>query len=299
MPQAYANRIHLEYERFGDENAPVIILIMGLGMQMIAWPDQFCEMLVSRGFGVIRFDNRDIGLSKKFNNRPTPGPLASVLRDVFGLRPKKLAYTLTDMANDVIGLMDFLNIAKSHIVGASMGGMIAQIVTAENPDRVISLTSIMSSSGHRRMQRPKWRDLNMLFSRRRPGDTASREEQVDYLVHVMNVIGSPGSPYDETALRDMIERALERSADFDGTLRQSAAIAASGSRREILQKIVVPTLVVHGKKDILVPPLAGFDTVMHIRGAKAEFIDDMGHDLPQHLWPRLVGAIAQHCEERT
>lgn len=297
MPQAYANGIHLEYESFGNETDPVIILIMGLGMQMIAWPDPFCEMLASRGFRVMRFDNRDVGYSTKFIDGPTPGPLASACRDVLGFKPRKLAYSLDDMANDVVGLMDALNIGTAHIVGASMGGMIAQIVASAHPDRVISLTSLMSGSGDRRMQKPKWRDLWPLLSCRRPGDTAGHEEQVEYLLHVMKGIGSRGDLYDEEILRSMIERALQRSIDAGGMLRQSAAIAASGCRREVLKSITAPTLVVHGKKDILLPPTAGFDTVMHIRGAKAHFIDDMGHDLPRALWPLITESIAGHCRE--
>lgn len=295
MPQVQANGIAIECDSFGDTANPAVLLVMGLGTQMIAWPEPFCEMIAENGFHVIRFDNRDVGLSQKFDDAPTPGALTGLLRDLLGLRPRKLAYTLEDMADDAIGVLDALGIERAHVVGASMGGMIAQIASVRHADRVLSLTSMMSSSGNRKMQKARLRDLGPLLTRRRPAPDAPREEQVDYLVHVWTAIGSPGELLDEDRIRGMVERSVERSVDVRGLARQSAAIAASGSRRALLQQVACPTLVLHGKKDILLPALAGFDTVMHVRGAMVEFIDDMGHDLPEPLWGRMVQSIASHC----
>ena len=295
MPQLQANNVSLEYETFGDTAHPTVLLIMGLGTQMIAWPDPFCEMIAEKGFHVIRFDNRDVGLSQKFNHAPTPGAFMGLLRDIFGLRPRKLAYTLEDMADDAIGVLDALGITEAHVVGASMGGMIAQIASVRHAPRVLTLTSIMSSSGDRKMQKARLRVLKSLLFRRRPAPDAPREEHVDYMVHVWKTIGSPGEMLEEDRIRDMVTRATSRSIDVGGLSRQSAAIAASGCRHELLRQIDCPTLVLHGKEDVLLPPLAGFDTVMHVRGAKVEFIDDMGHDLPSPLWERTVQSIASHC----
>lgn len=295
MPRLQANGIAIEYESFGDTAMPAVLLVMGLGTQMIAWPEPFCEMIAEKGFRVVRFDNRDVGFSQKFDHAPTPGATMGLLRDLFGLRPRKLAYTLEDMADDAIGVLDALGIDRAHVVGASMGGMIAQIASVRHADRVLSLTSMMSSSGDRRMQKARLRDLMPLLTRRRPPPDAPREEQIDYLVRVWALIGSPGELLDEDRIRATVERSVERSIDVRGLARQSAAIAASGSRRALLQQIECPTLVLHGKNDILLPALAGFDTVMHVRGAIVEFIDDMGHDLPEPLWERLVQSITSHC----
>ena len=296
MPQLQANGISIECETFGDRRNPSILLIMGLATQMIAWPEMFCDMLVKRGFHVIRFDNRDVGLSQKFDGSPTPGRTVGLLRDLFGLKPRRIAYRLEDMADDAAGVLDALGIDKAHVVGASMGGMIAQIVAARHAPRVLSLTSIMSSSGERSMQKLRLRDFLPLLKLRAPRSDAPMPEHVDYLVKVFHTIGSAGHLVDESERRSLIERSVARSIDTSGMARQSAAIAANGSRRELLQSLRLPTLVLHGKKDILVPALAGFDTVMQVRGARVEFIDDMGHDLPTPLLGRLSDSIAAHCE---
>jgi len=296
MPQVRANGISIECETFGDRSNPSILLIMGLATQMIAWPETFCSMLVQRGFHVVRFDNRDVGLSQKFDGFPTPGRTLGLLRDLLGLKPRRIAYRLEDMADDAIGVLDALDIDTAHIVGASMGGMIAQIVAARHAPRVLSLTSIMSSSGERSMQKVRLRAFIPLLKLRAPRHSAPMPEHVDYLVKVFHTIGSAGHLVDEGELRSLIERSVDRSIDTRGMARQSAAIAANGSRRALLQSLEVPTLVLHGKKDILVPALAGFDTVMQVRGARVEFIDDMGHDLPTPLLGRLSQSIADHCE---
>jgi len=296
MAQVFANGISIECETFGDHRNPSILLIMGLATQMIAWPEAFCDMLVKRGFHVIRFDNRDVGLSQKFDGLPTPGRTAGLLRDLLGLKPRRIAYRLEDMADDAVGVLDALDIDSAHIVGASMGGMIAQIVAARHAPRVLSLTLIMSSSGERSMQKVRLRDFVPLLKLRAPSHSAPLPEHVDYLVKVFQMIGSAGHLVDKGELRSLIERSVERSVDTRGMARQSAAIAANGSRRVLLQSLDVPTLVLRGKRDILVPAMAGFDTAMQVRSARIELVDDMGHDLPTPLLGHLSQSIADHCE---
>jgi proline iminopeptidase len=296
MPQVKANGINIEYDCFGNPGHPVVLLIMGLGTQMIAWSESFCERIAAAGFRVIRFDNRDCGLSQKMDKAPTPGVLSGLLRSLFGWRLRKVAYTLDDMADDAAGLLDALQISAAHVVGASMGGMIAQVMAVRHASRVLSLVSLMSATGAREMQKPDLRRLWPLLTRRSPGRNSSREERVEYTLFVMSLIGnSNDSPAEEARLRDLIERSSRRSIDFHGLRRQSAAIAASGNRRELLRRISAPTLVIHGKDDPLLPALAGFDTIMHVRAAKAEFIDDMAHDLPESLYERIADSIVTHC----
>lgn len=296
MPQVTANGVSIEYETLGRADNPPVLLIMGLGTQMIGWPDPFCRMLVDAGFYVIRFDNRDVGLSQKFDSAPTPGSLAVLLRTLIGYRSRRVAYTLEDMADDAVGLLDALGIDRAHIVGASMGGMIAQLVAARFPQRTLSLVSLMSSSGDRQMQKARWRDLWPLIRLKVPGRNAPPAQHIEYLVKVLTIIGSRGDLADPAQVRDVATRSVARSIDRPGTARQTAAIAANGSRRSLLRSIGSPTLVLHGKEDILLPPPAGFDTAMHIDNARLVMIDGMGHDLPGPLHGRLADEMVGHFQ---
>jgi len=289
-----ANGITIEYESLGDPDAPPILLIMGLGMQLIAWPDKFCAGLVERGFRVIRFDNRDCGLSSRIRGMKQPRVIAALAAAWLHL-PLRAPYALDDMAADVVGLLDALAIPRAHLVGISMGGMIAQEVAAKYPDRAASLTSIMSSSGNRRVLRPTRKARKALLSK--PADPADAESIVRHLVGVLGVIGSPAFPTDEAELTAQVSRSVRRAHYPAGVTRQLVAIIASGDRRASLRKIVAPTLVIHGANDPLVPVEAGKDTARNIAGARLLVIDGMGHDLAPVLQPMLVEAIANHCHE--
>ncbi|MCP5296482.1 MAG: alpha/beta fold hydrolase [Zoogloeaceae bacterium] len=267
---------------------------MGLGMQLVAWPDAFCQGLVERGFRVIRFDNRDSGLSGKIHLAKKPNLLLAIASAWLKL-PVRAPYTLNDMAGDTVGLLDALGIERAHIVGVSMGGMIAQVIAARYPQRVLSLTSIMSSSGNRAVSRSKPRALQALISQ--PSDPKDQDKAVEHLIRLFGVIGSPGYPTDEADLRQRIRRGMRRAYHPAGVLQQLLAIIASGDRRALLGKIAAPTLVIHGADDPLLPVAAGRDTARHIKGAKLVVIDGMGHDLPPGLLPRLVDAIAAHCAQ--
>jgi proline iminopeptidase len=284
--------LHIEYESLGDPVHPAIVLIMGLGMQLTAWPDSFCRALVERGYRVVRFDNRDCGLSDRAPGKKRSNLMLAMAASALGL-PVRTPYTLDDMACDVTGLMDRLGIARAHIVGASMGGMIAQVLTAKFPQRVLSLTSIMSSSGNRRVSKPTRSARKVLLSR--PADPKDPESVIDYMVQMFGVIGSPAYPATPDELRDRLGRSIRRAYTPAGTARQLLAIIASGDRRKLLRTIKASTLVIHGAADPLVPLAAGRDTAQNIPGAELLVIDGMGHDFPEALMPRLAQAIADHC----
>jgi len=284
---------HIEYESLGDPAHPAIVLIMGLGMQLIAWPDSFCNALVARDFYVIRFDNRDVGLSGRVPGRKRPNILLAMAAAALRL-PVRTAYRLEDMAADTVGLMDRLGIQRAHIVGASMGGMIAQIVAARFPQRVLSLTSIMSTSGNRKLSRPSKAAGKALVAR--PADPDNPEVVIDHLVHVFGIIGSPAYPTPRDEARQRIGRAVRRAYDPPGVARQLVAVIAAGDRSEQLHAITAPTLVIHGADDPLVPLAAGRDTARLIRGARLMVVEGMGHDFPEALMPRLAAAIADHCQ---
>jgi pimeloyl-ACP methyl ester carboxylesterase len=292
MPRLRCNGLEIEYESLGDPAAPAILLIMGLGMQLLAWPDEFCQRLLARGFRVIRFDNRDVGLSARYGGKRRSNLVWAMLAARLRL-PLRPPYSLSDMADDAIGLLDGLGIAQAHVVGASMGGMIAQLLAARFPQRVLSLTSIMSSSGNRRLEPPKPDALKALLSR--PADPHDLEGVIDHLVRVFGTIGSPGFPPDPVELRQRLSRSVRRGYYPQGVARQLIAVVASGDRRKLLRTIVAPTLVIHGAADPLVPPEAGRDTARNIPGAKLMLIEGMGHDLPPALYERLAEAIAAHC----
>lgn len=289
MPQAQANGITLEYERFGPETAEPLLLIMGLGAQLTLWPVQLCEALVERGFHVIRYDNRDVGLSTKLDDAGVP-ELPMVLAAVMSGRQPTVPYTLDDMAADAVGLLDALGIDSAHIVGASMGGMIAQLVAALYPERTRTLTSIMSSTGNPALPPATPEAIGQLMSRPQGADI---ESLVEFGVKTARVIGSPAYPADEAALRARVRRDVERSMYPAGFARQMAAIYASGDRRARLAQVAAPTLVIHGTADPLVPVGGGRDTAANIKGAEIVEIEGMGHDLPIELADRIADAIAE------
>ena len=278
--------VTLCYETFGDPADPAILLVMGLGTQMIAWHEELCAGLAERGFFVIRFDNRDIGRSTRFDAVAPPGPVALATR-----RNRNVAYTLNDMADDAVGLLDALDIDRAHVVGASMGGMIAQCIAARHPGRVRTLVSIMSTTGHRWKGQPAVRVYPFLLAK----PPRTKEESVERLVKLFAVVGSPGFERDADELRRQGALAWDRGPSAAGTGRQLAAILASGDRTPDLSRITAPTLVIHGTKDRLVRPSGGKATANAISGARLLMIDGMGHDLPRGAWGRITDAIVANA----
>ncbi|MDQ1375019.1 MAG: hypothetical protein QOJ09_2357 [Actinomycetota bacterium] len=287
MPRANANGIELEYEVFGEEDAPPLLLVMGLGAQMITWEDAFCTQLAAKGFRVVRFDNRDVGLSTK-----TDGPLPDIMACLAG-DASSANYRLEDMADDAVGLLDALGIRAAHIVGASMGGMIAQTIAIRHPDRVLSLCSIMSTTGAGDVGAPTPEAMQELL---RPVST-SKEEYLDASVRSSKVIGSTGFPFDEARARSRAELHFDRCYHPMGVARQLAAILASGDRTEALGSVAVPTVVIHGDADPLVTPTGGEATAKAVPGAEHVIIEGMGHDLPEGAWPRIFDAIVTNTSK--
>jgi pimeloyl-ACP methyl ester carboxylesterase len=296
MPLIKANGIDIFYDEFGKASDPALLLIMGLGTQMVAWPESFCRDIAARGFRVIRFDNRDIGLSQKMTGARRYNLQWAMTKAWLGL-PVSSPYSLEDMAADAIGLLDALGIKRAHIVGASMGGMIAQIIAANYPDRCLSLTSIMSTSGDRKLPMPK-RSAFAALGGKRP-DPGDREAMIEFGMKVLRAIGSPGYPTPEPELRDVVTQMTARSVNPAGFIRQLLAILANGSRVKLLKTIKTPTLVLHGEGDPLVPIEGGRDTARLIPGAKLVTIPGWGHDLPTPLLPKLADLIATHSESAT
>ena len=291
MPVVLANGLQIEVETLGKPGDPAVLLIMGLGMQLVAWPDAFCQCLVRAGFHVIRFDNRDVGLSERIQTgRPVNLPLAG-LRYLLHL-PVAAPYRIDAMAADSIAVLDALGIGSAHLVGASLGGMIAQVAAANFPKRCLSLTSIMSSSGDRRLPHASLRVSRLLLSRPRRG--ASIEEVAEHFVRLFQAIGSPGFATPPALLREQMVASLRRAYYPAGTARQLLAILASGDRSALLRTITKPTLIVHGDADPLVPVGHGIDCARKIRGAKLKIIQGMGHDLAPGLLPALCDALIGH-----
>ena len=284
-----ANGIEIEYESYGADDAPPVLLIMGLGGQLTLWPMPLIEGLVERGYRAIRYDNRDIGLSQKFDSAGMPDLMKVAATMFAGLKPN-IPYTLDDMAADAAGLLDALDIPAAHIIGASMGGMIAQLFAAAYPKRTLSLTSIMSTTGNPAVPRSSDAATAVLMSR--PAGT-DLDAILDHGVRSAKVIGSPGYPADEVALRARIKRDYERSHQPAGIARQMAAIYAGGDRRTAIATISAPTMVIHGVDDPLVPVEGGRDTAASIPGAKLREIPGMGHDLPLPLVPVILDAFEE------
>ena len=291
MPQVRANGLNLEYETFGDKGAPPIVLIMGLGAQLLLWPDDFCRGLAAGGHYVIRFDNRDVGLSSKIEHPTRPKLARAAVASLFGIKVKA-PYLLDDMAQDTVGLLDALELRRAHVVGASMGGMIAQIVAAKHAERVDSLTLIMTTSGNPRLPGPR---LDLRLRLIRPPAGFDRETLVRHSMETWRLIGSPEFPVPDHELRAKVERSYDRSSYRHGLARQTLAIIASGSRVPLLKRITAPTLILHGQDDPLVPVSGAHDLARHIPGARLEIVRGMGHDLPPALLPRFVEWILAHA----
>lgn len=289
--QAAVNGISITFEDKGPRDAPVILLVMGLGGQLTLWPDEFVDALNARGFRTIRYDNRDVGLSTRFDAAGVPNLKWMFVKSLLRL-PVRSAYTLADMAADGVALLDHLGIARAHIVGVSMGGMISQHIAARYPDRVLSLTSVMSTTGNPRLPRAQKEAMQVLTSRPMSGDP---EDLIAYSVRAAKVIGSPGYPPDEERLQRRVRSDFERGWYPQGVARQMAAIVADGDRRPMLKSISAPTLVIHGEGDPLVPLAGGRDTADNIPGARLLTIPGMGHDLPLGLVDTLADAIASHA----
>jgi pimeloyl-ACP methyl ester carboxylesterase len=292
MTSVAANGIRIEFEEFGDPGDPAVVLIMGFAAQMTVWPDDFCRALAGQSLRVIRFDNRDAGLSTHLDGVKAPGMVRAMICSLFGIS-LKVPYSLDDMAADTIGLLDALGIPQAHIVGASMGGMIAQIIAANHSDRAKSLTSIMSTTGSRKLPGPRPKVLrHALFKHRKNLD---RDGMIEYLVGFWQLNASPAYPMTEQERRQRITSWVDRDFDPAANIRQFAAMATSGDRTDLLGTIKRPTLVIHGEDDLLIPVDAGRHTAQCIANATLKIIPGMGHDLPDQLIPDFVRLIAAHC----
>ncbi|HEU5105978.1 MAG TPA: alpha/beta hydrolase [Solirubrobacterales bacterium] len=280
---APANGIKLCYQEMGDPDGEPLLLVMGLATQMIAWSEEFCALLAERGFRVVRFDNRDIGRSTKIKTAGLPGRV-----DMLIGRRGTAPYLLRDMAADTLGLMDHLGMESAHLVGASMGGMIVQTAAIENPERVRSITSIMSTTGNRRVGHPSYKTFGLLLG----NPPREREAAIERVVKTFKVIGSPGYPFEEERVREIAGRSFDRGHSEAGIARQLHAITASGDRTPGLRKLERPALVIHGKNDLLVNPSGGKATAKAIPDARLKMVAGMGHDLPRALWPDFAEEIA-------
>jgi pimeloyl-ACP methyl ester carboxylesterase len=277
--------VTLCYETFGDPANPTALLVMGLGTQMVAWHEDFCLQLADRGLHVVRFDNRDIGRSTHMKGRPP------TIRQLLTRSRRAAHYTLRDMADDAAGLLEELELAPAHVIGASMGGMIAQCLAARHPEAVRSLTSIMSNTGSLRSGQPALR-VYSVFLRRAPSE---REAFIEHMERVFAAIGSRGLPRDPEDIRAIAAMSYDRDRDPEAAGRQLAAIIAAGDRTPELRRITAPTLVIHGSADRLVSPSGGRATARAITGAELLMVPGMGHDLPRAAWPTLIDAIAAHA----
>ena len=292
MAKVEANGIEIEYETAGDKADPALLLVMGLGAQLTIWPDSFFEGLAKQGFYVIRFDNRDTGLSTDFGSAGVPNILAALQKAMKGEKIDA-PYLLKDMAADAIGLLDALDIDRAHMVGASMGGMIAQIVAAKFPQRTRSLVSIMSTSGRIGLPTGKPEAVAMLSAQ---PEGPAREQLIAHGIKLRTVIGSPGFPADPAALRALVERNIDRRYYPVGAARQYLAVMASGDRVELLKTVKVPTLVLHGADDPLLPVDGGRDVASLVPGARIETFPGWGHDIPREMVPKLVESVSKFCK---
>ena len=286
--QIVANGIGIEVDDQGPANAEPLLLIMGLGMQLIAWPEEFVQMLVSRGFRVIRMDNRDAGLSQGFDSLGVPSLVWAAMRHSVRL-PVNAPYGLHDMAADALGVLDALGVQRAHVCGASLGGMVSQHLAVRHPQRVKSLTLMMTTSGARRLPQPHWLVQKALLSRPNGKDPAA---VVTHLQKLLTLIGSPAYPAEPEALRQRLLATVQRAYRPAGTVRQLMAVVADGDRTALLPLIKSPTQIIHGQADPLVLVAAGHDLAARIQGARIDIVPGMGHDLPAQLLPRFADAIA-------
>ena len=282
---APVNGIEIAYQEIGEPDGEAMVMVMGLGTQMTAWDLGFCELLANEGYRVIRFDNRDIGHSTWLDGAPV-NPIGMLLGLPFGL-----AYTLDDMAADTAGLIEHLGLEDAHLVGASQGGMIAQLVAINHPERVRSLGLLMTGAGKRIASVPRLRALGALLARPPRG----REAFIDQVTKTFEVIGSPGYPRDHERLRALIAESYDRGHNPAGSARQLHAVTAAPERTGRLRSVRAPTVVIHGISDPLIRPVAGRQVAKAIPGARLELIEGMGHDLPPALWPRIVGYLVKNA----
>ena len=292
MTRAKANGIEIEYETLGAKSNPAILLIMGLGAQLTLWSDAFCEGLAAKGFYVVRFDNRDCGLSTDFDSWGQADLPAAIMKLMTG-KKIEAPYLVGDMAADAVGLVEALGLERAHMIGASMGGMIAQVAAAKYPARTRSLVSIMSTSS--RPGLPQGKPEAIKATLERPA-TSDRETMVRHYMMLRRTIGSPAYPESDAEMRRLVERNIDRRYYPAGVGRQYLAILASGDRVELLKTVKVPTLVIHGADDPLLPQEGGRDVAALVPGAQLEIYPGMGHDLPTALTPRLVDRIATFCK---
>jgi pimeloyl-ACP methyl ester carboxylesterase len=287
--QTSANGVALEVEDHGSPNGEPLLLIMGLGMQLLGWPDGFVAQLVARGFRVIRFDNRDIGLSQRYDHLGVPNLALDALRHFTGLRVKS-PYTLADLADDSAALIEALGLPSAHVCGASMGGMVAQHLAVRHPARLRSLTLMMTTSGARSLPQAHWKVQAAMLSR--PQNPREFANLMAHYVRIARLIGSPAYPTPEEVLRERLSTSLKRSYRPAAVARQLVAIAADGDRSALFASIKAPAQIIHGLADPLVPVEAGRDLSRRIAGAQLDLVEGMGHDLPEPLWPRFVDDIA-------
>ncbi len=288
MPRVAANGIELEYDESGE--GPPLVLIMGIGAQMILWPDDFVAELASAGFRVIRFDNRDVGKSSWLDHLGVPSLTRMTARAMMGVRVQA-PYTLWDMAQDTVGLFDALELDRAHVVGASMGGMVAQCLAIRHRDRLRSMTSFMSTTGDRRLFRPNPRAVSALLGKR----PATKEGVQEYFLHFTKVMSGTGWALDEAAVKERAALAFDRGHHPEGFMRQWAAILAGGNRTRELRGVTTPSLVIHGSQDPLLHPDGGRATARAIPGARLELVEGLGHSLPRGAWPLVLEPIIKHC----
>jgi pimeloyl-ACP methyl ester carboxylesterase len=286
--QVIANGLTINYDSFGDPANPAMILIMGLGTQMIHWDADFCKGLAEQGYWVVRFDNRDIGKSTWLKDLPSPGIMAFLSNSLFG-RTLNAPYLLNDMADDTLALMDALGIQKAHLVGASMGGMIAQCVALMATERAISLTSIMSTTGNRALPKAKKR-VGMTLLRPQPKDI---EQYVQQSLDVWRLLHTENFPFEPERIKALVRYSRERGFNPAGVSRQLGAIIDSPDRTEKLKGLKTPSLVIHGDQDPLVPVECGYATAEALPNAKLKILEGMGHTLPKQLWPDITGSIVE------
>lgn len=286
-----SNGLRMAYEEFGDPADPAILLVAGLYNQLVRWPLKFCELLVANGFRVIRFDNRDIGLTDKMDGVRAPSFFRLALKHYLRI-PISAPYSLDDMADDTVGVLDALNIQQAHIVGMSMGGMISQLVTAKYPHRILSLTSIMSTSGERGKGVASAKVSAAMLQ-----PVTKERSALDNAVNIWQLIGSPAYPMSDDDVRTLIKAEHKRSSNPAGYMRQIAAIRTAPGRAKLLRAITAPVLIIHGNQDLLVPVSGGIDTAKHIAHAQLELFEGMGHTLPAELLPRFVELIVANTQK--
>ncbi|MFW9929190.1 MAG: alpha/beta fold hydrolase [Candidatus Thorarchaeota archaeon] len=288
-----ANNIEINYDTFGDPSNPAMLLVMGLGSQMIIWPEEFCQALAANGYWVIRFDNRDVGLSTKFDDIPVPN-IMEIMTAIQQGKSVTAPYKLSDMAKDAIGLLDALNIESAHVVGISMGGMIAQVMAIEYPSRVKTLTSMSSTTGNPSLPQAKPEAMAILVN----PPPSDREKNIEESIQSWRLLHGSKYFFNEDLIRERSALVFDRNFYPPGSVRQLAAILASGSRNKELNKLSLPTLVIHGDADPLIPVEAGKDTANSIPGSELLIIEGMGHTIPQEVAPKIIASIVKNTKKR-